>query len=404
MCTIGKTFFDKDKFERIAELYQEKITTGRPRNPGRRSNAEQAERTINSHFWNVLAVNVNGFSEAALDYVERNRPGYFIISLVEELYKDNGEDFNETIRNRFDQYLRNLINDDGVVNDRSHHWVDLFSALNKRFNIFSDDLRNMNETRTAFYNTKMSELAFELGWQDDLYLYVRNPRDLSCLCAVLKCKTENFARGFYSELEEARGSTDSADDWHGTYTITNDIRSILAGDEWEEKIIEYVRSHSMLFDGKNDDSNTISNNLVAKLYSRSRVQIYHRSTENVGQMPLTIEIDDGINKESSLFRKLFYVRGNNIRENENRNIHNLLVYGGENEYTETVSYMRKLLIIRMAEEFMEWGLPDGANFSSEMNNILFKVGVRPINATDYAYRNDVFDWYVLQRFELERNS
>ena len=134
-----------------------------------------------------------------------------ILDAVRELYKDNGEtaDFDEKAQRSLAACLRNWLAGQNRVrranlsDTKRCLWIDVFSALNKRFQCFSN-----HETDFSTFLTNYAAFISEV---DNTALVGISPRSLSDICeayCVFMGKTQAFYKDMLGKLRAAKENAD----------------------------------------------------------------------------------------------------------------------------------------------------------------------------------------------------
>ncbi len=409
---IGDDCFNSEAFNKIAETYDETV-------------AKVQKGKVSDHHFEDILDSIPGFKETR--GTQKLTP--YLMDLIVELYKACNESLEkaESIRQKISKEWINQgqsINASNPLNNPGKKlvWVDLFSALNKYYGVFSGDTEVVSEMPTAFYDTKMSRLAFALGWENDVFLYIRNPFHLVLFCAIIKGKTKDWANNFYNtKIKPMFKNQNHTQNMSGTITVMRDVCSILNNnqmDGWENKIEEYMKENVNSFDGginlfdqNKEEKDTYTSNDLTKKDEVCEYQVYSESVrveENLKDYLSNLvksqnkefrifNFDEEINTNSNLYKRLFHCATSDLRNRQN-----LLVVGDDEQFFEDISYLRKMVLIAMVDDYIENERVENAQEAmDEINEEMVQIGIRPIYNYGDGVIHDVFDWYCAERLKLE---
>ena len=182
-----------------------------------------------------------------------------ILDAVRKLYEVNGEtaDFDEKAQRSLAACLRNWLGGQNRVrranlsDSKRCLWIDVFAALNMKFNCFSDDKTDFS-VFLARYAAFISEV-------DNTALVGISPRSLSDVCeayCVFMGKTQAFYKDMLGKLRAARENAEvsSAPDYGQTNLIKLDIINYFVDartktpEEMVDILCEYVAGTPERFD------------------------------------------------------------------------------------------------------------------------------------------------------------
>lgn len=342
---------------------------------------------------------------------KENVDSWYLLSLVEELYRHNKEKLNERAMM---QSIKRFLNKKNifisknvfVVNTKkeqnglqsgeksekkgygkAYNWIDLLSALNYKFNILK---KNVKEDKINVAIERYKKMLSKLNNSQIVCFYPRIIGDVVAFYTIYHCKTSKTYEVLKSELEnvvyEANINYETAPKedetvrgecalsrtpmlWESFYSCIDQNE-----DEFKEDMTRFIYDHPKDFATKR--YKTIIDGCMEKLGIKDENNLYEKNTSK-----LLKKIIDNSKKGDC---------GNFIR------ILNLPSYNGL-KHEKNLVILRSLVILKIYQEEIDKNEKDYKEIIKEINRKIEKdkIGIEPLTYNcNYYTKNRTFDYVI----------